>query len=154
MITSNITKLGIILLLLNVYSACSQDNDLRQVEFLIGTWKMEGKESYESWHKRGDILTGVSYKIENRQKILSEKIEIKVEKGQIIYAPTVFDQNDGKAIPFKLAPVEQNLFSFENPGHDFPKKIQYHIVNDHELYVSVLGDRDEGFSYKLTRQVD
>ncbi|TRX59988.1 hypothetical protein FNH22_08005 [Fulvivirga sp. M361] len=147
-------KLSIVLLMLTSHSVYSQHKDLQQVEFLLGTWKMEGKESYESWEKKNDILTGVSYKIENRQKTVSEKIEVKMVGGQIIYAPTVFDQNDGKAIPFKLESLEQNLFSFENPEHDFPKKIQYQILSDNELYVSVLGEKDEGFSYKLIRQVN
>ena len=150
----NTTKLSIILFMLTLYNAYGQNSDLRQVEFLIGTWKMEGKESYESWEKKDDILTGLSYKIENKQKTISEKIEIKMVGDQIIYAPTVFDQNDGKAILFKLESFEQSLFSFENPAHDFPKKIQYQILSKNELYVSVLGEKDEGFSYKLIRQVN
>ncbi len=68
--------------------------------------------------------------------------------------PTVFNQNDGKGIPFTLKSLEKNLFSFENPQHDFPKKIQYKILNSNELYVSVLGEKDKGFSYKLMKQLD
>lgn len=147
-------KLNIILLVLISFSACSQNTDLKQVEFLIGTWKIEGKENYESWEKKENILKGSSYKIENEKKVISEKIEMRVVENHIIYTPTVLNQNNGKGIPFKLISFEQKLFSFENPEHDFPKKIQYQILSENELYVSVLGENDKGFSYKLIKQIN
>ena len=147
-------NLFIVLLVLTPYNSCSQNADLQQIEFLIGTWKIEGKESYESWEKSKDRLTGQSYKIKNGQKVISENIELKMVENQIIYTPTVLDQNDGKGIPFKLKLFQHNLFSFENPDHDFPKKVQYKILNNDELYVSVLGENDKGFSYKLVRQTN
>jgi len=145
-------KLTLVLILFMVTNACSQQANLNQVKFLIGTWKMEGKESYENWEKSENILVGKSFKIKDGQKKVSETLEIIIQNNQIIYVPTVFNQNDGKSIPFVLESNKENLFSFENPKHDFPKKIQYKIVNDNELYVSVLGDNDQGFSYKLIKQ--
>ncbi len=147
-------KLIFISLVLTTCYGCNQNIDLKQVEFLIGVWKIEGKESYESWEKREDRLKGLSYKIKNGQKVVSETIEIYVLENQIIYYPTVFNQNDGKGIPFKLIQFEQNLFSFENAEHNFPKKIQYQILSDNELYISVLGENDKGFSYKLIKQIN
>lgn len=147
-------KLIFVLLVLTSNSACNQNTNLQQVEFLVGTWKMENKDSYESWEKKEDRLTGRSYKIKNGEKIISENIELKMVENQIIYTPTVFDQNDGMGIPFTLIISEQDLFSFENSEHDFPKKIQYRVLNDHELFVSVLGENDKGFSFKLIRQDD
>ena len=147
-------NLIIVLLVLTPYTGCCQNADLQQVEFLIGTWKIEGKDSYEFWEKKKDRLTGQSYKIKNGQKVISENIELKMMENQIIYTPTVLDQNDGKGIPFKLKLFQHNLFSFENPDHDFPKKIQYKILGNNELYVSVLGENDKGFSYKLVRQTN
>ncbi|MDJ0645730.1 MAG: DUF6265 family protein [Flavobacteriaceae bacterium] len=146
--------LTIVLLLLTPCIGCGQKSDLQKVEFLIGNWKIEGKESYESWKKESNKLVGEVFKIKNGKKVLSETIEIKIVENQIIYAPTVFDQNEGKAIPFKLILPENNLFSFENPEHDFPKKIQYKILSKDELYISVLGQNDKGFSYKLMKQVN
>ncbi len=149
-----IIKLSITVLVLISYTACSQNNSLQHVDFLIGTWKKEGKESYESWVKKDDKFQGQSYKIKDGQKFVSENIEVTLVGDQIMYTPTVFNQNDGKGIPFTLKSLEENLFSFENPKHDFPKKIQYKILNSNELYVSVLGEKDKGFSYKLMKQLD
>ncbi|AOW21079.1 DUF6265 family protein [Urechidicola croceus] len=147
-------KLIVVLIVLTLFNACRKSTNLQQVEFLIGKWKMENKESYESWEKKEDKYSGQSYKFKNGEKVISENIELKIVENQIIYTPTVFDQNNGKGIPFKLNSSDQDLFSFENLEHDFPKKIQYRILSDDELYVSVLGENDKGFSFKLIRQVD
>lgn len=147
-------KLIFVFLALFSIHSFSQNVSLQNLEFLIGTWKVEGKESYESWKKKGDKLFGQAYKIKEGQKIVSENIELKTIENEIIYTPTVFDQNEGKGIPFKLISSENDLFSFENPQHDFPKKVQYRILNDHELHVSVLGENDEGFSFKMKKQTD
>ena len=136
------------------FSACGQNANLEEVEFLVGTWKIEGKQNYESWAKEDNRLTGQSYKIENGQKVVSETIELKKVENQIVYTAKVFDQNEGKSIPFILKSSKNDLFSFENPTHDFPKKIQYQILNEHKLYVSVLGEDDKGFSYHLIKQTD
>ena len=143
-----------VLLLLTSNLACSQNDSLSQFDFLIGTWKMEGKENYESWEKLDNKFKGESYKIENGLIKVTETIELKLEKDGIIYTPTVFNQNEGKGIPFQLTLLEENLFSFENLEHDFPKKIQYKILAKNKLFVSVLGENDEGFSYNLIRQTN
>ena len=147
-------KFSIVIILIVSFNACAQTTDLQKVNFLIGTWKIEGKENYETWQKTDNQLNGESYKIRNGQKYVSEKLEIKLVDNYLVYIATVFNQNEGKGIPFKFNPSEENLFSFENLFHDFPKKIQYKILNKDELFVSVLGEENKGFSYKLIRQSD
>jgi len=147
-------KLSIVLLLFISFNACSQETSLQKFDFLIGTWKMEGKENYESWKKNDNKLIGEVYKIENGQKSISENIEIILQENQIVYIPTVFDQNEGKGVPFELKLIENKLYSFENSQHDFPKKIQYKILNNNELFISVLGENNKGFSYKLIKQTN
>lgn len=124
----------------------------KQVDFLVGTWKIEGKETYESWKKVGDKLKGESYKMKEGQKYVSETLEIKPKEEKIIYTATVLNQNEGKAIPFTLNMSINELYSFENLTHDFPNKIQYKILSDTELQLSVLGKDGKGFSYKMARK--
>ncbi len=140
-------KLLVCTLLLSFCASPSQN-----VDFLIGTWKVEGKETYETWNKKGDRLVGESYKKRGDQKYITETLEIKEENGKFIYIATVKNQNDGKGIPFTLQEVKDNLYSFENVSHDFPKKIQYKILSKTSLQVSVLGEGDKGFSYKILKQ--
>ena len=133
--------------------SCSE-NKLSDLDFLVGTWKMEGKENYESWEKIDHIFKGQTYKIVDGQKIVTEIIALKSDGNRIVYTPTVFDQNEGKPIPFTLHNLDENMFSFENLDHDFPKKIQYKKKSENEVIVTILGENDKGFSYRLRKQTD
>ena len=146
-------KTIITFIIVSTLFSCSEYK-LSEFDFLVGTWKMEGKEYYEFWEKLDHILKGKSYKMVDGQKIVTEIIELKSEGDRIIYTPTVFDQNEGKPIQFILLKLDKNVFSFENSDHDFPKKIQYTVVSENELFISVLGENDKGFSYKLIRLTD
>lgn len=120
--------------------------------FLAGTWKVTDKETFEEWALQSDgSLKGESYKLVNDQKELVETLAIIKVGSDIYYEATVLDQNDGKAIRFKLTGTKGNKFVFENATHDFPKKIVYEKVNDTFLSISVTGDQNRGFSFKMVK---
>lgn len=128
---------------------------MADLDFLVGIWKVENKESYEAWTKKGkNRLEGSVYKIKKDQKKTTEKLEINKTKGGIIYEATVLNQNDGKTVPFSLSTENLEWISFENKNHDFPKKIQYKQISKDTLQVKVLGDNGLGFSYTMTKQKD
>ena len=81
---------------------CSE-NKLSIVDFIVGTWKMEGKEQYEIWElSNNKELIGYSYKFKDGQKIITETLFIKILENTVIFEATVPDQNEGKTIPFTL----------------------------------------------------
>ena len=127
-------------------------NEIDRIEFLVGTWKMEGKSTYEHWTKDSSALVGESFKVKDGIKYVSETLRIEQIEETIIYTATVMNQNDGKGITFTLNPNVNDKFSFENTEHDFPKKICYTKLTDSEIFVEVLGENDKGFSYKMQRQ--
>jgi len=128
---------------------------LQEMSFLLGTWKVENKESYESWEMvKNQDMKGYNYKIKAGEKVISENLLIKMKNGLIVYEATVLNQNDGQTIPFTLNTNDSEWVSFENSMHDFPKKIQYMKLSKDTLQVQVLGERDQGVSYKLVRQKD
>ncbi len=140
-------KVLVILCLCLIGISCSQ-NELAELYFLEGIWKIEGKEKYEVWKRVSNSeLTGFGYKLVEGEKNITETIRIKLENGLIVYQATVPDQNDGAPVSFFLNESNNTCFSFENKEHDFPKKIQYKKVTDTELEVHVLGDQDKGFSF-------
>lgn len=147
----NTVKKCFALLFLISLQACELKG-IKQVDFLVGAWKVEGRETYELWNKSEGKLVGESYMKKEGQKHVSETLEIKISEKQIIYTATVLNQNGGKAIPFTLDTSNKELYSFENPAHDFPNKIQYKILSDTELQVNVLGKDGKGFSYKMMKQ--
>lgn len=138
--------------LLFLVVSCNE-NKTSQVDFLIGTWKMEGKEQYEFWKKnQKEELVGNSYKFVNNIKIISETLSIRSVGKQLVYEATVLNQNDGETIEFILNPNNNKMLSFENSNHDFPKKIQYKRISTDRIEVSVLGENEEGFSYIQIKQ--
>jgi hypothetical protein len=138
-----------LLITLSVYSQVT----ITDLHFLAGTWKVDGKETYEIWETTADnALKGSSYKIKEGKNIVTETLSIKSIDGKIVYEATVANQNEGKGIPFTLNSNFTNGYSFENPGHDFPTKIIYQKISTTELAVQVLGADDKGFTIKFIKQ--
>ena len=121
-------------------------------DFLQGTWKMENKEIYEHWDKLNDnTFKGFSWKLKDGQMTVSEYLDISVIDNEMTYTATVLNQNEGKGVRFKLTKTD-STFTFENPGHDFPKKIVYQKLNDTELFVQVSDGKQKGFAYRMQKQ--
>ncbi|PKP10431.1 MAG: hypothetical protein CVU09_07220 [Bacteroidetes bacterium HGW-Bacteroidetes-4] len=121
-------------------------------DFLQGTWKMENNDVYEHWDKiNGQTLKGFSYKIINGQMAVSEYLEIGQRKNELFYTATVLNQNQGKGIEFKLI-NNDSAYVFENPRHDFPKKIVYKKRTDKELLVHISGEKQEALAYRMLKQ--
>jgi hypothetical protein len=136
------------LLCLLVFLPCCAANRIQQLDFLEGTWKIEGKETYEVWEKaKPQHYIGQSYKLNNGQKTISETLVIRKIDNKIVYEANVPDQNEAKTIQFVLNTENKSCYSFENIEHDFPKKIQYKKITNDKIEVSVLGDDDKGFSF-------
>lgn len=121
--------------------------------FLEGTWKMEGKEIYEHWDKLNEqTLKGFSYSLKDGQLSVSEYLEIAENETRVVYTATVINQNQGKGVEFKKNTINDGTFTFENPNHDFPKKIVYKQLSETEIFVQVSDGKQKGFSYKMNKQ--
>lgn len=150
---NNLKSIFFILSLVLLTNMVSAQEDLSELKFLIGTWKVENKESYENWEKIGHSqYNGSVFKLNDSIKKIKETLALKLKNGNIVYEATVPDQNEGKTIAFELNHVADDTFSFENPTHDFPKKIQYIIIDKNKIRIKVLGDNDNGFSYLMIKQ--
>ena len=129
------------------------NHSLEQVQFLAGTWKAENKENYEVWKKNDDgTLEGQGYKMKAGEKVVSEYLSIKLMEGKLTYLARVPNQNNGQTVPFVLNDAVKDQLSFENLGHDFPKKIQYKTLDAKTILVSVLGEGDKGFKFRIIKQ--
>lgn len=121
-------------------------------DYLQGTWKMENKEIYEHWDKPNEsALKGFSYSLKDGKMTVSEYLEITEINKEINYKATVLKQNQGKEVKFKLT-KKDSTYTFENPDHDFPKKIVYQKLNDKEIFVRVSDGRQKEFVYKMQKQ--
>jgi uncharacterized protein YciI len=121
-------------------------------DFLAGTWKIENKDVYEHWDRLNESsMKGFSYIVKDGKMSISEYLEISQIDDEISYTATVLNQNEGKPINFKLTKTD-STFTFDNPDHDFPKKIVYQKLNNEEVLVQVSDGKQKGFAYKIIRQ--
>jgi hypothetical protein len=112
-----------------------------QLYALQGTWRMETSQGalYESWNKINDtLLQSKSYQVKEKDTVLLEHVSLQDTKEGIFYVPVV-KENNMKPVSFKLTSSSSNLFVFENPLHDFPKRIGYEIVSADSLHAYVDG---------------
>lgn len=120
---------------------------------LVGKWQIKGKEQFEEWRfdKENRIFIGESYKTVDGSKLVLETLTIRKVDDKVIYTAVVPTQNEGKSIDFTWNPELTDRFSFENPDHDFPNKIQYQLVNANILEVQVSDNNHKGFSLTLVK---
>lgn len=128
--------------------------NLNKLSWILGKWKSESSENlqFEEWNKISkNKYEGISYKIINSDTLVSERLVLMVEEGDIFYIPTVFDQNNNQPIKFKLSTLKNKYASFENKEHDFPKKIEYLLESRKKIKASV---SNESFSmdFHLSKQ--
>jgi hypothetical protein len=115
---------------------------LRNVDWLEGKWMMEGKkgDTYEEWKIIDDNrMEGKSYKVFKRDTSSRETLEIIIENGELYYIATVKDQNNGEPVRFKMSDGNRRHMDFENPEHDFPKKINYQWKQNDRFMVEIIG---------------
>lgn len=109
-------------------------------EVFAGDWYNAQSNVWESWKIDGNTLAGSAFSLQDKDTILYEKLKIFKQDSFIFYEATVLNQNEGKPVKFKLASFNDQKIVFENPDHDFPKKITYHFLTTDSLKVQVLGN--------------
>lgn len=121
-------------------------------DFLAGTWKVKGRETYEQW----TVVAPASFKGEgyvvrkNDPHKVTEQLAMTRKGNDIVYTATVPGQNKGKPVDFRLVRSD-SVWIFENKAHDFPKQIIYRPVNADEVFVRVTDGGSRGFSFTMNR---
>jgi hypothetical protein len=122
---------------------------------LEGVWKMNTKRGAvcEEWKKVDkNYLQNKGYMIKGKDTIINERVALTNTKTGIFYTSTVEGQNNKQPIAFKMTKAENNRFVFENPEHDFPKRIVYKLVTADSLHAYVDDGTETGkrqnFYYK------
>lgn len=118
---------------------------LSDLEWLEGTWKVEGAEMYEEWTVMEDgSLEGKGIQIKGGDTIQTETLRIVEEDNNVVYKATVPTQNGGEEISFAYAGLHGTDLMFENPAHDFPSRIQYTAVEGGKKIMIRLFQNEEG----------
>ncbi|MDF1864440.1 MAG: DUF6265 family protein [Saprospiraceae bacterium] len=119
--------------------------EMIDLDWLIGKWKREGKRNtiFEEWEKEGGSFVGKSYVELGNELKISETLEIFQKESETFYTPTVINQNEGEAIPFKMLGSFKDRFIFLNSEHDFPQKIVYRKIGKDSLKVQISGPMND-----------
>lgn len=124
-------------------------------EKLVGKWKMLTRKGLimEEWERMDSTtLLGKSYLFKSGDTIALEKLRIYIQQDKLLYTSQVNNQNNGKPVSFVLTSSQNNGYTFENPEHDFPKRIHYEFVGNDSLHAWIDGgeakaDKRSDFNY-------
>lgn len=146
----------IVFCILIVSCSNKESNDINELDWIIGKWtSTSGSESMtEYWRKEADVLIGEAWFISFDDTISTEQLKIITRGNDIFYIASPSDQ---MTTEFKLKQLNENEVLFENPDHDFPKKIYYKRISTDSLYAKIEGLINEQpqvmeFYWKLTGQ--
>ncbi len=119
----------------------SQHETFSRLLLLEGTWQTlskNGKVIGEQWKKINDsLLQGTGFFVNEQDTIISENTTLRQTANAIIYSSTVSDQNYKNPVLFTLTTVSENEFTFENAGHDFPKRIVYKFITPDSIHAYI-----------------
>lgn len=145
----------LLLIVLSCLFSCQQKATFSEIEkgnWFLGRWENKTPEGTfsEEWKVENDSLyLGESYFINNNDTLFAETVRLEQRKNDLFYIVSVPNQNKEQPVTFKLTSSTADYLVFENPEHDFPKKITYKLVNNDSIYAEIIGDgRIEGIPFK------
>lgn len=140
---------------LSAFIISDSGKTFKKLYALEGTWKMNTKRGAvcEEWKRMNkNYLQNKGYMIKGKDTIISERVALTNTKEGIFYTSTVEDQNNKKPVAFKMTGSEKNMFVFENPQHDFPRRIVYKLITADSLHAYIDDGTETGkkqnFYYK------
>ena len=154
----------IVIVVCVLFLSCQPSSDkkfeqLEKMNWLVGQWENKIPEGIltETWTKTNDsTFSGTSYFIINKNDTVHSEIILLTQlKDELIYSPKVKGQNDDKSVDFILTSNIENSFVFENPKHDYPKKIVYKKVAENGLITTISGiqqGKQSNESYPMKRK--
>ena len=147
-----VAKCLVLITLLSSFLFAKDNNKaFKRLFMLEGVWKMNTKKGAicEQWEKvNKNYLQSKGYIIKGNDTIINERVALTKDKKEILYTSTVENQNNEKPVIFKMTYSSANTFIFENPEHDFPRRIVYHLVSADSLHAYI----DDGLQHSLKTQ--
>src|SRR4030095_8398332 len=129
---------------INLSVMAQNNNRMEKLSWIIDRWvSSDGvTKSYEYWEKISeDLLIGASQTVKDGDTIFSEELKIEKTGGDIFYIADV--RHNPEPVKFKLTSLRDTEAVFENPQHDFPKKITY-MQEEGNLHAFIEGPAKDG----------
>jgi len=116
--------------------------ELEKVKWVLGSWENVTSQGTltEIWERENDsTFSGISYFLKGTDTLFTEKISLQQRDDQLLYVPTITNQNAGKPVAFAMIAISDKQFVFENPKHDFPQKITYNLIKKDSIVAEISG---------------
>jgi len=130
-----------LLTLLLTVNASTQTPTLADIAWMVGAWQTEpgGKRQIEEhWTQAaGATMIGMSRTVDGAKTVGYEFLRIEQRADGIYYV--AYPQADCPGTDFKLTRASAAEAVFENPKHDFPKRIIYRKGANDSLTASIDG---------------
>jgi hypothetical protein len=113
--------------------------------WLEGTWASGDSIGFsgEAWTKANSkLLLGEGLFNMPDNSIMIEELSIHISGDKMYYSAIVPDQNEGREVSFMATYIGADSLVFENPEHDYPKKIIYSLNHEKQLEVHIIGEDD------------
>ena len=131
-----------------LYRQRLRDDPFKELHRLEGIWIMKKGNAAigEAWVKVNDtLLRGSGFYLKGTDTMVTERVVLKKMNKEIMYTSTVTGQNNQQPVEFKLTSALNSVFVFENPEHDFPKRIVYEFAGKDSIhaFIDAGSDRKE-----------
>jgi hypothetical protein len=136
--------------------ADAQDiRSLDTVRWLLGNWVQENERvsTRETWREvdRGTFKgRGIQKDTATGAKQSEESLLLTEMSGEIYYFAKV--GHNKYPVPFELTSCSATHAIFENTEHDFPKKLEYRLVKNDSLNVTVSDGGARSFTFRFKKQ--
>lgn len=131
----------------NLNSGITQESQkkvqLKDLSWLEGTWKRKGRRGpvFEQWTKVSNFtFEGAGFRVSEGDTVFLEFLRLEQFGNEIFYTAKV--AHNKYPVPFNLVKVDEKVFKFENPQHDFPQRIIYKQKKDGSLHTRVEGSQN------------
>jgi len=123
--------------------ADGQTTAIDRLGWLVNHWQhIDGeKSSEEHWiAPRGGIMLGVNRSVDGKGKMSFEYLRIEsAEDDRMVHYASPMGRGE---TAFSLLEVAQGRVVFENPEHDFPRRISYWLDDQGRLHARIEGEID------------
>lgn len=151
----NITAI-LLLTAIFMITACDQ-KQVKLPVWLEGNWATGDTLglSAEAWEVINDqYMSGEGLFILKDNSTVIELLNIFIKDGALFYTAIVPNQNNGEEIMFIDTHNYADSLVFENPLHDYPKKIIYYKKDINTVAVYIYGDGDDYQKITLRKVIE
>jgi hypothetical protein len=123
--------------ILVAFSFKQDTGPFEQLKQLEGCWQRTGTSvpEYEEWKIQNSFsMVGRMYKVNEGDTLVSEEILLIKNQQQVFYQAKTYNQPEQGRVSFRLTGYQNGSYFFENPKHDYPRRIVYSFKGSDSLH--------------------